>query len=348
MSRLWVLSFLLCTGCQMSYYLHSAYYQTQLIQSRRPIENVLKNSSLTEPQKNKLRLVMDAKKFGEEQLGLKPTSNYTTYVQLSRPYVTYVVQAAHANELKPYLWHFPLVGKVPYKGYFNRELADREARSLDPALYDTHVRGVAAYSTLGWFQDSVLSSMLAYDDVDLVELILHEMVHTTVYYPDAVDFNERLATFLGQEGMRLYFQSREGANSPHVQEADRAARDQRLFSRFLSTEVEDLKKWYEVRGGSTPSPAEKTDRLKAIQERFTSRVQPQMVTKNYSGFAKVTLNNAVILGYRTYEYNLEELAQLHKQLGQDFKKTLAFAQGLKKHPDQGVREALSQSESLSR
>ena len=110
-----------------------------------------------------------AKAFGEDELGLKQSKNYTSFIQLDEPYVTYIVQAAEAFSLKPYHWHFPFVGDVPYKGYFKKNLAEEEAASLDKNLYDTSIRGVSAYSTLGWFEDSILSSMLRYEDHDLVD-----------------------------------------------------------------------------------------------------------------------------------------------------------------------------------
>ncbi|MGE0529013.1 MAG: aminopeptidase, partial [Bdellovibrionales bacterium] len=203
-----------CLGCQIGYYIHSAYHQTKLIHGRRPITWVLENSHLTPEQKRKLQLVRKVKEFGESKLGLARSRNYTTFVQLDEPYVTYIVQAAYALELKPYLWRFPLVGAVPYKGYFRRKLAEEEASSFDPEKFDTYVRGVSAYSTLGWFQDSVLSSMLRYEDHDLVELILHESIHTTLYIKNAAEFNERLATFLGHEGMKMYYLETEGPHSP--------------------------------------------------------------------------------------------------------------------------------------
>ncbi|NJL24961.1 MAG: aminopeptidase, partial [Calothrix sp. SM1_5_4] len=184
-------------GCHTGYYLHGAYNQSKLLHQRRPIEHALRDSRLSEESKRKLRLVQEVKKFAEEDLKLKPSRNYTTFVQLDEPYVTYIVQASDAWELKPYLWHFPLVGKVPYKGYFRKALAEEEAAGFDRSKYDVFVRGVSAYSTLGWLQDSVLSSMLRYDDTDLVETIIHETLHTTLYIKSAAEFNERMATFMG-------------------------------------------------------------------------------------------------------------------------------------------------------
>jgi predicted aminopeptidase len=321
-----------CAGCQLGYYLHTAYHQEKLLGTRVPIERALKSDKLNEAQKAKLRLVQEAKAFAEGPLGLKKSDNYTSFVQLDEPYVTYVVQAAYIYELKPYLWHFPFVGDVPYKGYFVKSMAEEEAASFDPKRYDTYVRGVSAYSTLGWFQDSVLSSMLRYEDADLVETIIHETIHTTLYIKSAADFNERLATFMGHEGMRLFYLSKEGEKSPHLKEAEEEAFDEKLFSQFLTRELESLKTWYEKNHGRV-TPELKQARLKEIQVRFTEEVRPKMKRKGYLDFEKRELNNAYLLAYRTYEYSLDDFAKLYDKMGHDFHKTIEWMKGLEKAKD---------------
>lgn len=312
--------------------MHSAYYQSKLAKSRQPIEKALQSDQLSEEQKRKLRLVQEVKAFGESQLGLEKSKNYTSFVQLDEPYVTYIVQAALAYELKPYLWHFPFVGKVPYKGYFRRALADEEAREFDKTKYDTYVRGVSAYSTLGWFQDSVLSSMLRYDDVDLVETILHETIHTTLYIKSAADFNERLATYMGHEGMKLFYLQKEGASSPHLKEAQDATHDQKLFSLFITQELEHLKTWYEE-NKARMTPELKSERLKEVQKRFVTELKPKLKTKSYSDFEKRDLNNALLLAYKTYEYSLDDFEKVYAHFGRDYRKTLEWMKGLEKQKD---------------
>jgi len=322
--------------------MHSAYHQSKLVQSRKPIDKALKSDKLTDKQKAKLELVKAVKKFSEETLGLKKSSNYTSYVQLEEPYVTYIVQAAYPNELKPYLWRFPFVGEVPYKGYFRKKLAEEEAQELKAQHFDTYTRGVSAYSTLGWFQDSVLSSMLRYEDYDLVELIIHETVHTTLFVKSAAEFNERMATFLGHKGMLMYYRSVDGEDSPQIKKAEEDAADQKLFSAFLTKEVDDLKKWYQDHKADI-TPDMKAARLKEIQIRFGKELRPKMKGKNYEDFEKKELNNAVLLAHRTYEYSLEDFEKLHQHFGLDFGKTLEWLKTLKaeKDPDRKLREFAS-------
>ena len=325
----WVgLSLLLSSslGCQLGYYLHSAYHQTKLIRSRQSIDRVLRGSSLNDEQKRKLRLVSETKAFAESTLGLKRSDNYTSFVQLDEPYVTYIVQAAFPFELKAYHWHFPFVGEVPYKGYFRRALADAEARELARQDYDTYVRGVTAYSTLGWFEDSVLSSMLGYADIDLVETIIHETVHTTLFVKGGTEFNERLATFMGHEGMKLFYRAKEGDQSPHLTEAAGETADQHLFSTFITREIKELKAWY----GAHPAhdAAAKTARLNQIKERFATEVAPHLKTRGYTDFRKRELNNALLLAYGTYEYGLEDFDRVFAHFDHDFRKTLAWLKTL--------------------
>lgn len=329
------------TGCQLSYYLHSGYNQAKLANARRPIDLVLKSKKLSDEEKRKLQLVQQVKRFAEDELGLKASNNYTTFVQLEDPYVTYIVQAAHAWELKPYLWSFPLVGKVPYKGYFRKDLAEAEAKEFDPAQFDTYVRGVSAYSTLGWLQDSVLSSMLRYEDHDLVDLIIHETIHTTLYIKSAAEFNERLATFMGHQGMKIFYLKTEGPRSKNLVKADEDTADQKLFSRFITEEVEQLKKWYESNKNKITAE-KKRERLKEIQARYITQLKPKLKTKNYQRFEKAELNNAMLLAYRTYEYNLEDFEKLFERFNRDFKKTIEFLKTLRheKNPDQKVKELL--------
>lgn len=320
--------------------MHSAYHQTRLLQSRKSIEQVLKREDLSAEQRSKLRLVTEAKVFAESKLGLKKSSNYTSFVQLDEPYVTYIVQASFPFELKPYLWKFPFVGEVPYKGYFRKALAEKEANTLKERQFDVYTRGVSAYSTLGWFQDSVLSSMLRYEDYDLVELIIHETVHTTLFIKSAAEFNERMATFLGHEGMKQFYRERGEAGEAILKKAENDSHDQALFSAFLTKEVEDLKKWYEAERNNGLTLERKATRLKEIQDRFKKEVRPKMITKAYEEFENRELNNAVLLAYRTYEYSLADFGKLYEKMNRDFKKTLDWLRSLDgtKDPDKKLKE----------
>ena len=204
---------LLTSSCQIGYLIKSSYHQMSLLSQRVPIEKVLADPSVQESTKAQLRLAQEARQFSEETLKLSPSKSYTTYVKLDQPYVTYVVSASPKWKLEHHLWDFPFVGKVPYKGYPTESEAKEEEKNLQNKNLDTYLRGVSAYSTLGWFNDPILSSMMRYRNDQLVNTIIHETVHATLYIKSSADFNERMAVFLGNKGTELFYQKKEGTDS---------------------------------------------------------------------------------------------------------------------------------------
>src|SRR6185312_983179 len=183
-----------------------------------------------------------------------------------------------------------------------------EANTFDKTKFDTYVRGVSAYSTLGWFQDSVLSSMLRYEDYELAEVIIHETVHTTLYIKSAAEFNERMATFLGEEGMKLYYRAKGDAGAEQLARAEADSADGKLFSQFITRELQDLRKWYDDNKGHITAES-KAQRLQVLKEHFGRDVKPRLKTDAYRDFEKRELNNALLLAYQTYEYSLEDFAK---------------------------------------
>lgn len=305
------------------------------------IEEALKNPKLTEDQKKKLLLAEEAKQFAEDFLKLKKSGNYSKYVQLDRPYVTYVVSAAPKWELTQHQWHYPIVGKMPYKGYFKLEDAKTEQEDLKSANLDTYLRGVSAYSTLGWFNDPLLSSMLRYSDYDLVNTIIHETVHSTLYIKHAADFNERLATFMGNKGAELFFLKKEGPDSKTLADVKNINDDHHTFSQFISKEISDLKTWYQ----NTTEKNEdlRNTRIKTIQEHFTKNVIPQLKTETYLKFPEIELNNARLLVYKTYMNDLTDFEKLYQVSKSDFQLFMENCKKLEsaKDPEAELKKIIS-------
>lgn len=337
----WAALLVATTGCQAGYVLRSAWSQADLLLSRKSIEKILNSPETDRAQSpddlRKLRLALEAKEFAEKKLGLKKTDNYTSFVYLDRPYVSYVVSAAKRYELTFYRWWFPIVGHIPYKGYFDPELAKTEARNMEAKGYDTYVRGASAYSTLGWFEDPILSSMLRYTDYDLVNLIIHETVHATIYIKSEADFNERLATFFGDIGAELFFKSKEGDDSATLKAASDNRSDEEKFSQFISREIDDLRKWYEAEPNKTaPDFLERRKkRFEKIQVAFDETLAPHMKNARYrdrlrKDLSPEILNNASLLAWRLYVYDLTDFQRAFEKLGGDPVRFLAFAKSLEK------------------
>ncbi len=331
------------SGCQMKYIWTSAYNQIKILNSRVPVEEALKDPRLNAEEKRKLELAQKARAFAESQLHLSKTKNYTSFVKLDRPFVTYVVSAAYRWELKHYEWSYPVLGKMPYKGFFTEQEAQDEERLLKGDELDTYLRGVSAYSTLGWFTDPVLSSMLRYKDYDLVNTIIHETVHATLFIKHEADFNESLASFLGGKGAEIYFMKTEGPNSPTLAEVKNENEDEKIFSEFISVELRDLEEWYKVQAPKDRIESKRNERISEIQKRFSETIQPKMKTRNYSKFASAKLNNARLLIYKTYMQDLGDFEKLYEITGHDFEKFLAQCRFLEeeKNPSAGLKEVLA-------
>lgn len=202
--------------------------QLHILLMQRPLEEVLADPDVSAPAKEKIRLVRDVKEFGEREIGLCVSGNYTKYFDTGGKPVSWIVSASLKDRFENYTWWFPIVGTVPYKGFFRRADALAEARSLEEDGYDVHVSPVAAYSTLGYFPDPVLSTMLEYPDEDLAALILHELTHGTIYLPGDTNFNEKLASFVGWQGALEFARRRHGTGSEAYDRTVRAlAREER-------------------------------------------------------------------------------------------------------------------------
>ncbi len=316
------------TGCQLGYYMKSAYNQLSLLSSREPIDKAIKSDKLTEKEKGKLLLAEKAKIFAEEKLHLTKSKNYSTFAQLDRPYVTYVVSAAPKWELKHYIFSYPIVGDMPYKGFFNEKDAIEEEIELKQKNLDTYRRGVSAYSTLGWFNDPVLSSMLTYSDHDLVNTIIHESVHATLYIKNSADFNERLAVFLGNKGTELYYLETEGADSKTIKMIKEENEDDLIFSKFISQKIIDLEMWY--KNNKSGEESLRTEQFDKIKAEFKASVLPMMKTQSYSKFESASLNNARLLIYKTYMQDLSDFEKLFEHLGKDYQKFIEACKNLEK------------------
>ena len=312
---------------------------------RMPIAEIIADPKVEEETKRKLKLAVHARQFAETELKLKSTSNYTSYVKLEQKYISYIVSISPKTELKHKLWSFPFVGDVPYKGFFSEQEAQDEAKTFDPNKFDSYVRGASAYSTLGWFDDPILSSMMRYSDHSLVNLIIHETTHATLYIPDNADFNERLATFIGNLGTELYFKKLEGENSKTLKTVADISHDEKIFSEFISKEVDSLKQWYKNYKGKLPEEVRQS-RLNEINSRFQKKIIPKTKTKRYHYFAKEKINNALLLSYRTYVYDLSDFRKAFEKNNKNFEKFIAFSKSLEDadDPEKALKKYIANSE----
>lgn len=298
---------LLGSGCSPAYLLSLGYGQARLLQARIPVQQALKDGSLFPDEREKVRLVLEVKAYTEEKLGLKPTQNYIHFVRLRDGAVCHVLSASPKDKLEPYQWWFPIVGKVPYKGFFSKKAAQKAKEKLERQGYDTYLREAIAFSTLGWFRDPITSSMLSHGAISLADTIIHELAHSTFFVKDRMDFNESLATFIGQQGAIDFFCSREGKSSSACQAAQSEARHEMDFSRLMEGLYERLEALY-----ARPIPRE--EKLRQREEIFRE------VREN----RRWEMNNATLLAFRTYHYQVELYQQVYDRLNGDLRDSIAL------------------------
>jgi predicted aminopeptidase len=229
----WTLAGLLIIACVLVilyfelvvYGLRQAGGQLHIIWNAKPVEHYLNDPGFPDSLKVKLRLVEEVRQFAIDSLGLKDTRNYRTLYDQKGKELLWVVTASEPFQLKEKEWKFPVLGAVPYKGFFNQELALKEQQKLEAEGWDVNVRNPGGWSTLGWFTDPILSNMLLRKEGDLASLIIHEMAHSTIFVKDSVEFNENLASFIGDRGAELFLIFRFGEESNEYQQFVREDRD---------------------------------------------------------------------------------------------------------------------------
>src|SRR5690606_562277 len=192
-------------GC---YYMQAVRGHMDVMQSKRPVLEVLDDPDAPQNLKDRLELVREAREFSVEELQLPNNESYRSYADLEREFVVWNVLAAPEFSLRAKEWCFPVAGCVAYRGYFAEQAAQREAERLSESGYDVAVGGVSAYSTLGRFSDPVLNTMMRWSDTDLVATLFHELAHQKVYVKNDTQFNESFATAVAEIGVERWFAAR--------------------------------------------------------------------------------------------------------------------------------------------
>jgi predicted aminopeptidase len=211
-----------------------------------PVEEFMEDPAFPDSLKLKLKLVAQIKRFAFDSLGIKYSKNYSTLFDQGNKPVMFVVTACKPYSFEPYEWHFPVLGKVPYKGFFTKPKALVEYYKIKGLGYDTHLGTVSGWSTLGWFTDPILSNMLNNSDGDLAELIIHELTHGTLYVKNNATFNENLASFIGYKGALRFLTVRYGANSKELKEYVGGKKDEKKITSFMLWSAQTLDSLYKT------------------------------------------------------------------------------------------------------
>ncbi|MCU0436503.1 MAG: aminopeptidase [Raineya sp.] len=286
--------------------------QAKIIWNARPITEVLEDKNVPDSIKNKLRLIQEIKRFAEDSLGINPTKNYTTFYDQKKKPLLWVVTACPPYELKAHEWTFGFLGKFSYKGHFDMQKALKDSTELANQGYDTDIGEVRAWSTLGWFKDPILSSMLRASEGDLANLIIHELTHSTLYVKDDVDFNENLASFIGDKGALLFLERKFGKESKQYKNYIFENHDDSLFYEYVLKNTQTLKKLYESEEFKKMPDNEKKVKKEETIASIVSGLAEQPFKKiryNKTRLAKFKPNNTFFMGYVRYrakQTNFEE------------------------------------------
>ncbi len=289
-------------GCYLT---HLAAGQWRLLRARRPVVELLANPATPEALREQLQLVEEARTFAAD-LGLRVGGQYTSYAEWPGDRLVTAVVATRPGQVEPAGFFFPLVGRVPYKGFFERAAARSEAEGLAQRGLDTCLVAVPAYSTLGWIDDPVTGPLLRRGAGALVETILHELVHATVFVRSAADFNEGIATFVGQEGAVRFFAARDGPDAETTRRQRERVREERVVARARWNLREEVAALY---ADEPPGPQRDGARA-ALEEAARTRLAAlPLATRDADALAReARLNDACLALEGTYERDLEAYA----------------------------------------
>ncbi|KAB0497988.1 aminopeptidase [Pseudomonas vancouverensis] len=308
---------LLLNGCSsVSYYSQLASGQWQLLRAREPVAEVIADPSRDQTLRAHLAQSQKARAFASEHLHLPDNQSYRLYADIGRPYVVWNVFATPEFSLTPVSHCFPIAGCVAYRGYYSQSGARGEAALQRLQGLDVSMGGVEAYSTLGWFNDPIISSMMGWGDERLATLIFHELAHQRCYVKDDTEFNESYATFVEQEGTRQW---RAFRHLPAESDAQARQRDQ-FTELVLDTRVR-LEKLYAL-----PLPVEQMRQRKAaeferLRDEYRSMRDKQWAgDKRYDAWINAPMNNAKLLPFGLYDQWVPAFAALFRQVDGDWLK----------------------------
>ena len=321
-----LLALLSLTACStVSYYSHVLRGGYAVLQSREPIDKILADPTRDAALKARLLGVQAARRFAAGALALPDNRSYTEFSELHRPFVVWNVFAAPELSLTPVTHCFLVAGCVASQGFYRLDLAKAEAQRLEAGGNETFVGGVSAYSTLGWFDDPVLSSMLLWDDERLAATIFHELSHQLAYVQDDTAFNESYSKFVEQEGLRQW---RIARGLPEALPPDLA------FEAVFIERMLQARSALEALYASPETDEAKRAGKQAIFDTLKTDMQRLIVDAQAGpgtlSFFATPMNNAKLLPFGLYHQWRPAFAVLFSQQGRDWQRFHAAVKALSK------------------
>jgi predicted aminopeptidase len=286
------------SGCALPYYWQAAAGHLALLRGREPIETVLADPQRKPGVRETLELVVEMRRFAVEHLALPDNESYRSYVDLGRPYVVWNVVAAEEFAVEPARWCFPLLGCVSYRGYFDRADAERFAAKLENQGLDTYLAGANAYSTLGYFDDPVLNTMLAGGEHYVAGILFHELAHQKLYLKGDSDFNEAFATAVQQHGTAAWLSAH---GSPETVEAFRRGLERQAdFADLIAAQQARLRELYASELSDEAKRAAKRAAFESMRAEYEIFKAGWGGVSEYDAWFAQPLNNAQLASVATY------------------------------------------------
>ncbi len=304
------------------YLIRAGWEEGKILWHRRPITTMIADSSTSPAIRAKLRVVLAARTFAADSLGLAAKRSFTTYSRLPHDTLVLVLSGAYRDRLLPVTWWFPIVGRVPYKGYFDFGAARAAAEKLEADGYDAYLRPSPAFSTLGFFNDPLLSTTLEGDSLELANTVIHELTHNTFYASGQAVFNESFANFSGARGAERFFRSR--GDSLAARAVAARWNDEKVLARFWDGVYRAIDSVYRAH------PDDRAERIAAhdtvyarARDMLVHDVGPQLRTIDTRYLDRVRLSNATLLAQRIYTTDLDDFDAVYEREGRDVKAAVA-------------------------
>lgn len=305
--------------------------QLQLVWNAKPVEEVLNDATFPDSLKQKLRLITDIRKFTVEELGMNESKNYTSVYDQKNQSLLLNVSACEPYSFTPKEWTFPFLGSVPYKGFFDKQEAQKEILKLKMQGYDVDVYSPSGWSTLGWFKDPILSNMLKQSEGSLSNLIIHELTHGTLFVKNDVNFNENLANFIGDKGAKLFLIKKFGIDSKEYIDYEQSKSDEKIYDDYILKSAERLDSLYNIMGEGNSEEETKMKKKQLITEIVLGvNKLPLNKKKNYFKYTQQAFfeGNAFFMAFERYDSQYEIFEKEYKEkFNSDLKKYFEYLKG---------------------
>lgn len=294
--------------------------QTAILQKRKPIERLVNDSSVPAETRSYLALVLAARTHAAS-LGLDAGETFTTYADIGRDTLLLVLSASPKSCICPHIWKYPIVGRVPYKGFFDVEMARRESQRFESRGFDVSLRPAAAYSTLGWFEDPLLSSSMVRDSVELAGLVFHEIAHNSLYVKSATPFNESFAQLVGYRSTEEFFRGR--GDSALADRARDRWYDEIVLGEYYDELLTRLEAFYAGKPSGDSLQAGRTAIARWSREQLEGPYGARLRTLRVGRLAERPINNATLVGVRIYRTHLDWFERWYAQHGSSVQASVA-------------------------